>query len=604
MVRNGARLLGESGRVRGGVLARARVRAGEGSKRMGLETEVLQVSIGQALDQVQAGVLCLDRELRVVLLNAVAARILGREGAQPELHCHDLFPEEAGIGADCRAAEPPAQKSYTLEGPGGKKMLLKIHFTPWREYLLLTLFDVTREVTMLKKIDWNRKETQTKNVLLERRCQKAKEEVESLRKLIDQLPDAIVQVDELYEIQGKNKAVAELVSSGATKCHELLGNDFPCDECPVVDGFAVAHGQKKSHTVGERIFTEHIIQSPSGEGGVLLFADTTRQVSLIAQIREQQAAIYRQNATLTGLADLENFMRKESDLEKVMRYFLQLFLPMLGCTAAIIAVNDLRPGNLWLSLAEGVSEEELKVFARAYLSREVHELASGTVPGEYLPWPVATQVCLQGGNGRRVGTFVLEGEWELENNRFLIYAEPLGAYIHNRLLMRQLEEKANTDPMTGLFNRGYLEQALAEEQVKLERYGIHHAVVMADANRLKKVNDHYGHEAGDLLIRKVAELLQEAVRGTDIVARTGGDEFIILLTGASEEEAELFVGRLRNNIFAGAALVLASGDSIPVLVSLGSAGTDVHPVEELLKVADRRMYEDKERYYRKQKRYR
>ena len=107
------------------------------------------------------------------------------------------------------------------------------------------------------------------------------------------------------------------------------------------------------------------------------------------------------------------------------------------------------------------------------------------------------------------GLLLLQGAFKTEEEKEIIdlFTEPLGTYIDNRLLSRKLEEKANTDPLTRLYNRAYLDQAIIEETEKRQKLNMDFSVVVADINRLKKANDLYGHEAGDRLILTVSELL-------------------------------------------------------------------------------------------------
>jgi diguanylate cyclase (GGDEF)-like protein len=170
--------------------------------------------------------------------------------------------------------------------------------------------------------------------------------------------------------------------------------------------------------------------------------------------------------------------------------------------------------------------------------------------------------------------------------------------------MRQLEERANTDPLTGLYNRGYFDIVLSEEKKKYEEYNIPFAVVAADVNRLKQANDEYGHEAGDLLILTVARKLNSAIRETDCVARIGGDEFVLLLANTTHEMAQAVVQRFTGTLFKEVTIDVRDGKRFPVTVSFGASGVDVVAPEELLNDADRRMYEAKEFYYQSHMRYR
>jgi diguanylate cyclase (GGDEF)-like protein len=158
--------------------------------------------------------------------------------------------------------------------------------------------------------------------------------------------------------------------------------------------------------------------------------------------------------------------------------------------------------------------------------------------------------------------------------------------------------------MTGLYNRGYLDRAIVEERNKLEKYNINFSIVAVDINRLKQANDVYGHEAGDMLIKTVAERLQKSLREADIVARVGGDEFLVLLTNTGDKGAQAYTTRLRHNYFTDSSIKVKNNEDFPVTVSLGTAGTDCYSPDDLKKQADMSMYIDKEAYYKYEKKYR
>jgi diguanylate cyclase (GGDEF)-like protein len=103
--------------------------------------------------------------------------------------------------------------------------------------------------------------------------------------------------------------------------------------------------------------------------------------------------------------------------------------------------------------------------------------------------------------------------------------------------LRELEEQAIRDPMTGLYNRRYLLDFLDRELTRASRAGVSLAVIMMDLDRFKQVNDTFGHDAGDFVLTEVAKLLKKSVRGSDMVCRFGGEEFLLVLTDATPEIA-------------------------------------------------------------------
>lgn len=103
------------------------------------------------------------------------------------------------------------------------------------------------------------------------------------------------------------------------------------------------------------------------------------------------------------------------------------------------------------------------------------------------------------------------------------------------LAMHHLREQASTDPLTGLSNRRHLWEFLLREWVRSRRKGSSLAVIMIDLDYFKLINDRYGHDAGDLVLREIASLLKSQIRGSDIASRFGGEEFSLVLPDATIE---------------------------------------------------------------------
>ena len=103
--------------------------------------------------------------------------------------------------------------------------------------------------------------------------------------------------------------------------------------------------------------------------------------------------------------------------------------------------------------------------------------------------------------------------------------------------LRELAEQAIRDPMTGLYNRRFLREFLARELIRAKRAGGGLAVIVMDLDHFKRVNDSFGHDAGDLVLIEVATLLKSSIRGSDMVCRFGGEEFVLVLTDATRGSA-------------------------------------------------------------------
>lgn len=155
-------------------------------------------------------------------------------------------------------------------------------------------------------------------------------------------------------------------------------------------------------------------------------------------------------------------------------------------------------------------------------------------------------------------------------------------------LTNEVYKLAVLDPLTGLYNRRSGEQRLAEEIGRAARYERPLTLLLLDLDRLKQINDQFGHAAGDTALRASAERLQRAIRGSDQAVRLGGDEFMVILPECKADEVRHVLGRLED------LMVEHEGQKIPCRFSRG--WTDYRAGEtaqELINRADAALYEDK-----------
>ncbi len=160
---------------------------------------------------------------------------------------------------------------------------------------------------------------------------------------------------------------------------------------------------------------------------------------------------------------------------------------------------------------------------------------------------------------------------------------------------QQLLMVSQTDGLTRLSNRRHLEERLSEMYEHATRLNEPLACVMCDLDKFKSVNDTYGHQVGDTVLKQLADILREQAREIDRVGRYGGEEFMLLLPGASIEDAAHFADRLRKAVEAHT--FTFEGGSLQRTISLGVSSwphPDVRTADSLVKAADDALYVAKE----------
>ncbi|MHB8478707.1 MAG: GGDEF domain-containing protein [Steroidobacteraceae bacterium] len=158
----------------------------------------------------------------------------------------------------------------------------------------------------------------------------------------------------------------------------------------------------------------------------------------------------------------------------------------------------------------------------------------------------------------------------------------------------RIENLAQTDPLTGLYNLRMFNEVWQRAHDSAGRERGVYALLLIDMDKLRDINDAFGHEAGNSAITLVAQCLQRSIRNTDYAARFGGDEFAVLLPGASPEIAEAVVKRVRHNVFKTTLDLRSRMIRCSVSIGVVNYPKDARDMRELLSIADRKMYRDKE----------
>lgn len=161
-------------------------------------------------------------------------------------------------------------------------------------------------------------------------------------------------------------------------------------------------------------------------------------------------------------------------------------------------------------------------------------------------------------------------------------------YIGHIGELERMERMVFHDPLTGAYSRNFLEEYITEEIKKAKRLDTHFSILLIDLNDFKKVNDTFGHDAGDEVLKIVAQRLRDSLRDYDLIGRWGGDEFLAVLPEETGVKTLEIVDRLVSTF-----RVAYRGVEVTLSIGYACFPQDGREFEDLLKVADNRMYKSK-----------
>lgn len=343
-----------------------------------------------------------------------------------------------------------------------------------------------------------------------------------------------------------------------------------------------------------------------------------RNRQLIADLQRANAELQQRRALqLRSLQQTGQALAGRLDFRGTAQVMLQAALDTAPCDAAALLVVAPDIPRQPLALLGG--HRELGPTARQALldlllqhappelrvereTVDVHDLSAGHGQLDDAPWERAVAAPLHTAE-RPLGVMLLashgEAPCDQEARDILhILATQGSIALENGFLFARMRELATRDSLTGLHNRSHFFEALEAELSRAERHRRPFAVIMVDLDRpsgLKEINDTYGHQMGDAVLREVAHRLAANVRASDLVARYGGDEFSVLAPETGQEQAMVLAHRLRQRL--SDTPILLHGLSFSVTASLGVAvfepGSGLG-VSALIDLADRSLYMAKE----------
>lgn len=336
---------------------------------------------------------------------------------------------------------------------------------------------------------------------------------------------------------------------------------------------------------------------------------------LYLQRKKEKEELNRTLYNLSLLYNIGRAMTYISDLKSLLQYILNQAIEITGAEKGSIMLYDIENNQLSVRVLAGLED---KAYQKKVNNNEID--CRSFKPGEGIAGRVfKTGRPMVVDKASEEELFVEPAKSFVRSIACIpmkVYSDPIGVInVTNKLddsgfsdedveLLKavadqsavainkaQLWEMAVTDSLTGLYVRRYFMVKFQEELLRAQRYEKNLTVIMADMDRFKTINDTHGHSTGDRVLRIVGKFLQQNIRDVDIIARFGGEEFVILLPEADKNEARTVSERLRGNLEH-----LKLDDLPPLSISIGIAAypEDGNDIEELIIRADAAMYAAKQ----------
>jgi diguanylate cyclase (GGDEF)-like protein/PAS domain S-box-containing protein len=445
-----------------------------------------------------------------------------------------------------------------------------------------------------------------------------------LQTILDNVQTGVLIIDpETHVIMDANPVAAKMI--GAQK-REIIGSEcskFICrpehGQCSITDlKETVVNAERvvKRADGGERWTLQTVVPVSLGGKELLVesFVDITerRQWEEAIQTTNDKlhvlvAEVEARNQTMTlanEMADLLQACQESEEAYEAIGQFMPRFFP--DDAGALYMLNNSR-NHFEVVARWGQEPPAVAVFAPdecwSVRRGRFHQADNSqgslrcrhvpqTIVGGYLCIPLIAQ-------GETLGVFHVQFKPQPEdmvtglavarNQLALTVAEDMALALANLRLRENLRSQAIRDPLTGLFNRRYMEETMDRELNRVKRQKISLGVIMMDLDHFKEYNDTYGHNAGDELLSALGTLLKSQIRGEDIACRYGGEEFLLILPGVSLETALERADTLRQAV---KEMHLHYPGLRPTTLSLGVA---VYPDNgntslEIIKAADAALY--------------
>jgi len=391
-----------------------------------------------------------------------------------------------------------------------------------------------------------------------------------LNKLFESSQDGILILDNDDRIVNSNDSFRKILQYDADEIRGLHCNDIFSDPA-TPDTLEISKDIMNGKTV------EREVKRRRKDGKLV---DVMIQAFPIKVGKEQRGlcGIYR---------DISSLKEADKELELQKSYFSQLFENSPEAVCILDAEDRFLSVNKAFENLFGYGREELvnRPLNGVIVHEQCFDEASGISKAVLGGRVVKHETLRMRKDGSLIEVCIMGHPIIMGNRQVGVY----GIYediTERRKLEKRLEFFSYHDQLTGLYNRRFMEEQLAREA---SEGSLPLSIIVADVNGLKLINDSLGHTMGDQLLAKVAQVLREGCRPQDIIARMGGDEFIVLMPAAGHEEAKRIVARIRE----AAAKEMVSSIEISVSMGWATKKSSEENIMKVLKNAEDHMYKKK-----------